>query len=1014
MRPRTGRVSALFETPVPRVYSIPPSVAFLERLAEAVWDIAGRDPMALTGITVLLPTRRASREFGEAMRRTAGAASLTPLIRTIGDVDSDAPPFEPGDSAADFPPPVPPGLKRFELARLIAALEHAKGATPDPAAALAAASELESVLEELAIAEVDDLSRLEDSLPNLPAHLQDATHFLEILQTAWPARLKELGYMDSGRRRSALLHALADRWRETPPATPVIAAGSTGSIPATAELLKVVASLPKGCVVLPGLDADLDDEAWSAIDPQHPQSGLKSLLDRFGVGREAVKIFPGAREDAAARQRRRFVNEALRPAEQTQDWLRRLDTLSGTEGLDPGALARHALEGVGLIEADNAEEEAAALALVLREFLDERPADERAILATPDLGLAARVCARMKRWGVEIDSSAGRPLRETPAGAFLNLALSLAQDSHDPAALAALWKHPLCALGMTRPQLRKLAARVEKQALRGVRPRDRDALKTQLVDKKNDEAAWRLVEQTDAALAPLTEETRSAADHARALAAAVEALGADAETPGAKRAWAGRDGDTAAGLIRDLLNESDALPEMSLDAFARAVSLLSEERSVRERPPDHPRLQIMGPLEARLQQADLMLLAGLNEGTWPTLKRSEPFFSAKMRRALEMDPVEKRIGLSAHDFAQALSAPRVVLSRAKRVDGSPAVASRWVWRLKTLARGALGEGVEAMPPKQDYAGWARRLDTPGMDELVALPAPAPRPPVNARPRRLYVTRVTTWVRDPYSIYAGQILRLSPLEPLDQPPGGRERGNAVHDALERFFRDCLSAPLPHDAEHRLTAHGVEALNACGLRDEQLIAERPRIARAAAWLMTLERQRRDFGYEPILLEEKGEIAIAGPAGDFTLGAKADRIDIGPLGPAVIDYKTGGAPGKDEARAGFDPQLALTAAILAEGGFDGAPSAARQAPQSLLYLRVRGGRRIGDAVELVDGDHPGETLMQDAREGIEKLVRRFDEESTPYLSQPRAKYQNAYGDYDDLARRAEWASRADGGGE
>lgn len=1007
-------MSALFETPAPRVYSIPPSAAFLDTLAQAVWETAGRDPMALTGVTVLLPTRRASREFGEAMRRVAGQAALTPLIRTIGDVDSDAPPFEPGDSAADFPPPVPPGLKRFELARLIAALEQAKGETPDPAAALAAAGELENVLEELAIAEVDDLSKLEDSLPALPAHLQDATHFLEILQTAWPARLEELGYMDSGRRRSALLRALAGRWRDNPPKTPVIAAGSTGSIPATAELLKVVAGLPQGCVVLPGLDADLDDAAWDAIDPQHPQSGLKSLLDRFGAGREAVKTFPGARETGAARRRRRFVNEALRPAEQTQDWLRRLDTLSATENLEPAELARHALDGVELIEADSAEEEAAALALVLREFLEERPASERAILATPDLGLAARVCARMKRWGVEIDSSAGRPLRETPAGAFLNLVLSVAQDPQDPAALAALWKHPLCTLGVTRPQLRELAARVEKRALRGVRPRGRDALKDALTGRKNDDAAWRLVEQTDAALAPLIEETRPAAGHARALAAAVEALSADAETPDVKRAWAGRDGDAAAGLIRDLLNESEALPEMTLEAFARAVSLLSEERSVRERPPEHPRLQIMGPLEARLQQADLMLLAGLNEGTWPTLKRSEPFFSARMRRVLGMDPVEKRIGLSAHDFAQALSAPRVVLSRAKRVDGSPTVASRWVWRLKTLARGALGEGVEAMPPKQDYLDWARRLDTPEMGELVSIPPPEPRPPVSARPRDMAVTSVTKWVRDPYSIYARRILRLNPLETLDQEPGGRERGQAVHHALEIFFNECLSQPLPHDARQRLTAHGVEALNACGLREEHLIAEHPRMARAAAWLITLEEERRNFGYEPVLLETLGEIEIEAPGGPFTLRARADRIDIGPLGPAVIDYKTGGAPGKDEARAGFDPQLALTAFILAKGGFESAPTAARQAPQSLLYLRVRGGRRVGERIELVDGEHPGETLMQDARAGIEKLVRRFDEESTPYLSQPRAKYQNAYGDYDDLARRAEWASRAEGGSE
>ena len=1010
-------MSGLFAIPGPRVYSIPPSAAFLDRLAAAVWDEAGRDPMRLTEFTVLLPTRRSARKFADSIRKAAGKAALTPEIRTIGDIDADAPPFEPGSTAADFRPACPAGRRRFELAHLIARMDKKLGNPTDPAATVAAAGELEIILDELAIAEIEDLSPLQSTLPRLPEHLKNAAYFLEIVSKYWPERLHQMKMMDGQDREIAIRHALANEWTAKPPGHPVIAAGSTGSIPATAALLGVIAGLPQGCVVLPGLDADLDDKAWNKIDPQHPQSGLKSLLDRIGMTREEVKAFPGVREDAPARRRRRFVNEALRPAEETADWLSRLERLSELENLDTARLTADALSGVSLIEAETPEGEAASIALALREFLEAEDSTH-AILVTPDLSIAARVSARLKRWGVEIDSSAGCPLRETASGAFLNLVLALAEDPHDPVALAAVWKHPLCALGMPRPRLRELAARVEKRALRGVRPSDRDILKTRLTSKEGalEERTWALIEATDAALAPLRDETlQSAANFARALGQSVEAFAQTGEAESGKRGWAGPAGDKAAALIRDLMNESAALPAMDLSAFARIVSLMSEERTVREPPPDHPRLQIMGPLEARLQQADMVILAGLNEGTWPTLKRAEPFFSQAMRKDLGMDPVERRIGLSAHDFAQLLGAPRVILTRAERVEGAPSVASRWLWRLKTLARGALGEEAahQALAPDSPYTDWARRIDHPAMDELAQIPAPRPCPPVEARPRRISVTGVKTWVRDPYSIYARDVLRLKSLDPLDNSPGGMERGNAIHDALEDFLNAHMD-DLPADAADRLTALGEAKLHEAGLSDAQIVAEIPRVRRAAEWFVARERERRGVGYAPLLIEAKGCIEIDAPAGPFTLTARADRIDAGPLGPAVIDYKTGAAPTAKVARLGFDPQLALEAAILAEGGFPGDKSAARQAPQSLLYIRIRGGRSVGEMRELIDADHDGESLMRAAREGIGELISRFDAADQPYLSQPRAQYVNEYGDYDDLARRSEWASQAEGSGE
>src|SRR5262245_50134578 len=97
-------------------------------------------------------------------------------------------------------------------------------------------------------------------------------------------------------------------------------------------------------------------------------------------------------------------------------------------------------------------------------------------------------------------------------------------------------------------------------------------------------------------------------------------------------------------------------------------------------------------------------------------------------------------------------------------------------------------------PRAGCCGWT-----------VSCAPPAPRPPVATRPRELSVTRVETWMRDPYSIYARHILKLRPLDPLDASPGLAERGIFIHSALDEFVR-TLPGPLPPDALERLLALG----------------------------------------------------------------------------------------------------------------------------------------------------------------------------------------------------------------
>lgn len=1007
----------IFDTPAPRLFTLPPQDDFLRTVActlRAEFDAAG-NPDALTRILILTPTRRAAKALGDIFAEEAGTGvALLPLIRPIGDVDVDDPPFEPGELAGIAPPPVSPARRRFELARLILAKEAALGRPIGIGGALALAEPLAALMDDLATEEVDDLSAIDEAMrDHLPADRREAVEFIDIVQRVWPARLAELGLTDAAARRSLVLRKLIERWQISPPDHPVLAIGSTGSIPAARDLMQVIAGLPQGAVVLPGFDWDADDTAWAAIDDVHPQWAMKEFVARCGVARSEVRAWPGAAEARSAEMRRRLIAEALRPAGTTDEWMSRIEHLRGRFGDDFFA---RALSGLALIEAPDPISEARACALMLRETL-EMP-DRTAILVTSDRALARRVSAEMTRFGVKLDDSGGASLAETPAGAFLTRLLDVAEDPGSVVALSALWSSPLFSAGHPRGTVHTVLAKFEAEALRGARPGHDFAAVRQRLDGKyvelfdDDKALVRtLLDGLEHAFAPLIDgETRSAAAWAEVHARAAEALSATPQGEGAL--WGGEGGEAAAGLVRSLLEESDSLPEMSLTDYAAAVRELIGARRVPPKLGVHPRLQVLGPLEARLISADRVILAGLNEGVWPAGLGADPWLSRGMRIAAELGAPERRYGLAAHDFAQLAAAPDVILTRAGKADGAPTVASRWVWRLKTLASGALGEaGSEAaLAPKTDYLALARVLDETGRAPVPA-PRPAPSPPVAERPRKLSITEIRTWVRDPYSIFARHVLGLRRLDPADMPPGARERGTALHAALQDvvpLWRDAV----PADAEDQLVAAAQPYLLEWGFQPGEMAVELARFRRAAAWLVAWERRRRDLGITVDQVEIRGERRLDGPAGDFVLYGRADRFDRHPDGRIdVIDYKTGSSASPKEVAAGFDPQLPLTAAIAATG--NGFPDLAAAPVAGLYYLALPGNAKGGEE-RRVDSGRNQPDAMEMAEKALEDLtgwIARFDDETMPYESQTRAKYTNDYGDFDHLARRGEWASAPDG---
>jgi ATP-dependent helicase/nuclease subunit B len=980
-----------FDAPGPRWFSIPAHRPFVEDLARGLLAaLAPLGPEALARATVLTPTRRGARALADAFVAAGGGkALLLPQIRPLGDLDEGEPPFEPGEIGLGVQPAVSSRRRRFELARLVADHAHLLDFTPQAGQALEMAKALAEFLDSCQIEEViTDDGRLDGLAEgDLARHWQVSARFLKAILAAWPLRLEALGLIDVSDRRVKLLNALSDQWTGQPPQGVTIAAGSTGTAPATARLLGVVAGLPQGAVVLPGLDEGLAEDAWARVGEQHPQGAMKRLLDRFGATRADVRPWwPEA--DSRGRWRRRLINEALRPAEATADWLAQIDRLRAeAPDLDPIA---EGLKGLSLISARTEEEAAVACALLLREALEDP--GRTAALVTPDQELARRVAAHLARWSVIADSSAGAPLAASPAAILAQHLAALAVDPLDPVRLLAVAKHPLLRADAT-------AARdLELKGLRGPAPRDAEQLLGKLDGHPEARAlAERVLAAARRAAAPYADDQAPPAAAARALVESLEALADPSDL------WAGSAGESLASLLSSLITDGVALPPASKIGFADLLDRLVNEETLRTGGATHPRLRIFGAIEARMVRADRLILAGLEEGIWPKTAPIDPFLSRPMRERLGLPPPERRIGLTAHDFAQAAAAPDVVLVHSERRGGAPAVESRWLWRLRTLARGA---GL-ALPERPDVLAWARDLDAPGPYAPIARPAPTP--PVADRPRKLAVTRVEALTRDPYAVWARDILKLYPLDRPDEPVEARARGTAIHAAFETFSL-AHPGPVPADAAEIFANLYLSELVAAGMPPAALARERALAREAALWVADLETRRR-AGAERIVVEAAGELTFDIGGRPFTVTAKADRIEPTHDGLAhILDYKTGAAPSKKQVETGFSPQLTLTAAILREGGF---PEVGRREPGDLTYLRVTGRKPAGvEEVRATAGPDSQEAAIK-ALNGLRELVERYDNPAQPYLSRVAPQFVHDHaGDYGHLARVFEWSTSGDDG--
>jgi len=1001
---RLRNISRVAERSGPKLYSIAAHRGFADALVSGLSPRYREPGFGLARLTLLVPSTRARRTIAEAFIRQFGAQGetglLMPRMVVVGDLDLDealGPLLDPL-GASDIPPAVVPMRRWLALARLI---EEQLGAdAPKGATLLRLARETAATMDRLLAEEIapDDLldPKVVTLDKDLAAHWQETLRLFAAVQQRWRFKLEEWGAVDAATRRNRLFRHAAERWKADPPATPIVAAGVTSAAPALADLLRVVSELPQGAVILPDLDLALDDAVWEELgragarpEPDaepfargdavsHPQYHLKLLLNRMRVARAEVQPWHRRGEAAAPPERSHAISALFLPPEQSRRWI------------DLPADKRR-LSGARIMENATPEAEAQAVAVLVRNALET--AGKRIAVITPDRALARRIVSHLTRWGITADDSAGRPLSQTAAGRLLLLVAEVAAGGAAPVALMALISHPLSNGGMDRREW-LAQGRIFERALRGPRPREGLEPLAKIVARETQRnpglAEWWA--RVEAVLTPLMDLASNAplADLLQALVAAVQALGGEA-------VWAREDGRALARFVEEL-TQTAREAETFADIAQVALILRDAMEEIAVRPPwgGHPRVAIYGLLESRMSRADLVICAGLNEGIWPARGAVDALLAPPVLRALGVPGADFRIGLSAHDLAGALGAPEVVLSRARRDEGGPAIPSRFLLRVQAL----LGE-LEPAHREKRTVELAEALTR--AERAPVYPRPAPVPSQAQRDVEISATALDRLLGDPFQFYADKIMRLPELEALEAEPGPKWQGITAHTILQRWHEvrrtdsDAPIAPMMTAVLEEENAHPLLH-----------VLWEPRLLAALEWIAT-EVRRSDR--EVLAVEAKGEMRVDG----VLVHGRADRLDRLPDGGlAIVDYKTGGPPSAKMVEQGFALQLGVLGLIAEAGGFPGISGE----PEAYEYWSLGKSEKSETGFGYVEtplrvgskrsGLAPDDLLpLIDSK--LREAVRDYIRGAKPFRARENPDYP-AYETYDQLMRLAEWMVRMD----
>ena len=985
-------------------YTIPASQAFADNLVTGIID-KFPEPEQLARIELYLPSRRAISSIKEAFfKHQKLGPILLPKMFAVGEPDEEVALKNTIERLE-----LNEAINKFERQCLIASqIQHFPigGRRMAPAPAMKLASSLCMLIDQLQRAGTP-LSAIKDVLPDeLSTHWQEILKFLTILFDYWPSILAERGQMDPVARQQQLLQAQLDVWISHPPKSPIILAGSTGTLPMTRAFMKVISQLPMGAVIFPGIELDIENTDWQAIkkDPVHPFYQIARTMVEFELQLSEVRYWHVTEQiqNKSNRSRLILLREVMRPASRTSQW-RKL-------AVDQTELSPSSLKGLKVMSVTDSFKEAELIGGLMRQVL-ETP-NKTAMLITPDRTLARKVQAALMRWNILIDDSAGSALILSSPARFLALTIRVVQEDASPHALRALFKHPFATAGLPRAEFTHLANLFEEQILRGPLPRKNWESWTLLVARTP-----KLKDFWQTYLLPAFNPLRDAFKAINpsldtltiALMQTVQNLStlpensedSDSDTNEKQSAaplhiYSDFAGTVLLELLSDMIRFGSSYP-IAASEFHNTFSVLCQEEVVRTPYNQHPRLKILGTIEARMQQADTVILGGLNEGVWPPFSQKDMWINNVSRTQLGLPDRHWRIALSAHDFIMAAASSEVMITRSFVTDGAPNQASRWLARLDAVVAAA---GLSAYLDKQ-IPVWMKAVNARKIPKIVEpIGRPEPKPTIAQRPSQISATDFDQWITDPYGFYVKKILKIRQKKPIDEPPSVALKGALIHDIIAKFSARYPTGELPDDAGYQLQKIAEQFLLKWSNDTYIDLFWRQKFSVILNWFLKEEDRRRDENFR-LVVEKDGSLELSIGQRLILVTARADRIELHQGNNyQIIDYKSGNPPSKLAVSSGRAVQLLVEAAILLKGGYNLSDEPVQDI--ELFYWHLKGRLTVPAKIDDVT---PYDFDMATIFNQLFKLVQSFENEEQPYLSEPNLAQRPKFSEVRHLARIKEW---------
>ncbi|OFW96610.1 MAG: hypothetical protein A2977_03455 [Alphaproteobacteria bacterium RIFCSPLOWO2_01_FULL_45_8] len=785
-------------------------------------------------------------------------------------------------------------------------------------------------------------------------HWEKIQKFLTLVSDHWDAILKDEKCVEPVTWQRRFMDIQADLLERDRTKAPIMIAGSLGTIPSTARLIKVISTLKNGVVILPGLQREQKKEFLSS---RHPQFFLHRLLKKLNSAPEGVRELPSKEWNNAS-----LFLEKIFDSRFTGPWI-----------LPPS------MENIQYIETSDQGEEARIICISIRKALEE--GKKKILCISSDPKLLHRVSAELGFWSLSV-SVQKKSLLDTQIGSFLHLATLWFSSPFPTVVMASTFKHSFVKKKkdvwnlFEKYILRTWVGNASLLAIEHLLERESAELEPDVCDR------LKTFYETLKNHLVFVQEAQPLGFYLDKLESLIAwLLGSETDLENLFLELAPEEGVVFQQLWQDLKKSSALImthPKMLSEIL---FSLLQDHQIPNVSKGNNESIFLMSPAEARFMEADFKILAGLNEGTWPAELRVDPFFSSSMRETLGLPSLETRFSQSAHDFLSAICIPvPVLITRSLRVGGVPSVPSRFLSYLEMR----MGAYNLTFSQNKDLKVWARNLNS--VSQKTDLQAPRPLPPVSQRPKRLSVTDVSILLRDPYSIYAKHILKLTRLEPFIPEEKSRLFGLFVHNFLHRW---APTSETPMDVLLSGRAKFLFELYLGPVEQSRFLWEKFSI------LFEWVKQQKKLANTST--EIKGEFSFAVEDHLFTLFGKADRVDWDQEGAILIDYKTGSIPPLSHVKEGKASQITLEALIFLRGGFSDLPP--RLPLRDLQYWGLL-------SEEILSIKEDLSLLTAQTQQNLEQLISSFYKETTPYLSHPKGFIKE--GEYDHLARLQEWSVR------